>query len=113
MEFDPQLNPITYKTNYLDQIFYNNVEDNSLWQVTNLSIKKEKGGWLNVPNVYLDWNNPNHDVYPQNLDFNSNFITLKYFDPGYGYSVPLEIEVLGGNDNSDSSPGYVFRRAVI
>ena len=107
----PELNPITKGSN-LDQK-RNNVEDNSLWQVTNLSIKKEKGGWLNVPNVYLDWNNPNHDVYPQNLDFNLTLSHVEVRDPGYGYSVPLEIEVLGGNDNSDSSPGYVFRRAVI
>ncbi|MDA8823867.1 DUF5011 domain-containing protein [Opitutales bacterium] len=107
----PELNPIN-KADNLDQQ-RNNVEDNSLYQVTNLSIKKGGGGWLYAPNVYLDWNNPNHDVYPENLDFNLTLSHVEVRDPGYGYSVPLKIEVLGGYDNSDSSPGYVFRRAVI
>ena len=108
----PELDDTFNKGNNLD-LQRNNVEDSNLYQFTNITRKKGGGGWLYAPNVYLDWNNPTHDIYPENLDFNLTLSHVEVRDPGFGYSVPLQIEVLGGNDNSDSTPGYVFRRAVI
>ena len=81
-------------------------------EITGISFKKPGGGWQEVPTVYLDWGNDAMDIKATDLEFNASLSHVMIQDPGFGYSVPVEVDLVGGLNNEDNASDYIFERAI-
>jgi 6-phosphogluconolactonase (cycloisomerase 2 family) len=95
-----------------DQNRTNTTRAANKYEITGISVGKSGFGWTEEPAVYLDWTNPNRDVNPVDVKFNTTLSHVSVDNPGFGYSVPVKVQVVGGN-RITSDPSYAFRPAIV
>tara|TARA_Y100001978_G_scaffold203333_1_gene228396 strand:- start:26797 stop:38664 length:11868 start_codon:yes stop_codon:yes gene_type:complete len=99
---------------------FSSVNSENLYDVNGITMTTAGAGWVKSPTVFADWGNTgswgadmsNGHVAVSDLDFNSTLSDVVVTDPGFRYSIPAKVNILGGRF-FDSDPSSVWRPAVV